>query len=380
MKIEDLRNKIDNIDDELVSLLKERLFVASEIAKYKKENGINILDKTRERELINKVTEKAGAEYESETRAFFNDLMGISRAYQSKLIKIKSSYGEKIDEALNQTEKIFPESAMVACQGVEGAYSQKACEKLFPNPTIVYLNSWEGVFHAVNSGFCRYGILPLENSNAGSVNRIYDLLAEYNFSIVRSTRIHINHNILAKKGVKIEDIKDIYSHEQAINQCSEFLATLKDVNVHVCENTAMAAQMVAESDRNDVAAISSSDCAELYNLEIVRNNVQNDGNNYTRFICISKKLEIYPGANKTSLMIVAPHKPGALYNILSKFNSLNINVIKLESRPIPGSDFEFMFYFDIDVSVYSDKFQVILAQLEAEAEKFQYLGSYIEVI
>ena len=380
MKIEDLRNKIDNIDDELVSLLKERLSVASEIAKYKKENGLNVLDKTRERELINKVTEKAGKEYESETRAFFNDLMGISRGYQSRLLKEKSSYGEKIDEALNQTDKIFPESAMVACQGVEGAYSQKACEKIFPNPTIVFLNSWEGVFHAVNSGFCRYGILPLENSNAGSVNRIYDLLAQFNFSIVRSTRIHINHSILAKKGAKLEDIKDIYSHEQAINQCSEFLATLKDVNVHVCENTAMAAQMVADSDRNDVAAISSASCAELYNLEIIGNGAQNDGNNYTRFICISKKLEIYPGANKTSLMIVAPHKPGALYNILSKFNSLNINVIKLESRPIPGSDFEFMFYFDIDVSVYSDKFQVVLAQLESEAEKFQYLGSYIEVI
>ncbi|MBE7092470.1 MAG: chorismate mutase [Clostridiales bacterium] len=380
MKIEDLRNKIDAIDDELVSLLKERLSVASEIAKYKMENGLNVLDKTRERELINKVTEKAGTEYESETRAFFNDLMGISRGYQSKLLKEKSSYGDKIDEALNQTERTFPESAMVACQGVEGSYSQKACEKLFPNPTIVYLNTWEGVFHAVNSGFCRYGILPLENSNAGSVNRIYDLLAQFNFSIVRSTRIHINHSILAKKGVKIEDIKDIYSHEQAINQCSDFLATLKDVNVHVCDNTAMAAQMVAESDRNDVAAISSSSCAELYNLEVIGNSAQNDGNNYTRFICISKKLEIYPGANKTSLMIVAPHKPGALYSILSKFNSLNINVIKLESRPIPGSDFEFMFYFDIDISVYSDKFQVVLAQLEAEAEKFQYLGSYIEVI
>ena len=379
MKIEDLRNKIDNIDDELVSLFKERLSVASQIAKYKKENGLSVLDKTRERELINKVTEKAGAEYESEIRAIFNDLMGVSRAYQSKLLNVKSSYGDKIDDALTKTDKIFPESAMVACQGVEGAYSQKACEKIFPNPTIVYLNNWEGVFHAVNSGFCRYGILPLENSNAGSVNRIYDLLAQFNFSIVRSTRIHINHSILAKKGVKIEEVKDIYSHEQAINQCSEFLATLKNVNVHVCENTAMAAQMVAESDRNDVAAISSSDCAELYNLEIIKNNVQNDGNNYTRFICISKNLEIYPGANKTSLMIVAPHKPGALYNILSKFNSLNINVIKLESRPIPGSDFEFMFYFDIDVSVYSDKFQVILAQLEAEAEKFQYLGSYIEV-
>lgn len=380
MKIDDLRNKIDSIDNQLVDLLKERLSIAAEIAEYKKENNLPVLDRSRERELLNKVSQKAGEEFDSETRIFFNDLMGISRAYQSKLLGVKSSYSQKIDEAINSTEQIFPESATVACQGVEGAYSQKACEKIFPNPTIVYLNTWEGVFHAVDNGFCRYGILPLENSNAGSVNRIYDLLAQFNFSIVRSTRIHVNHSVLAKKGVKLEDVRDIYSHEQAINQCSEFLATLKNVNVHVCDNTAMAAKMVAESDRNDVAALSSKSCAELYNLNVIDEAVQNDGNNYTRFICISKKLEIYPGANKTSLMIVAPHKPGALYNILSKFNSLGINVIKLESRPIPGSDFEFMFYFDIDVSVYSPKFQVVLGQLESEAEQFQYLGSYIEVI
>jgi len=380
MKIEELRNKIDNIDTELVRLLKERLSVAASIAEYKKENNLPVLDRSRERALLNKVSQEAGTEFENEARTFFNDLMGVSRAYQSKLLGVRSSYGGKIAEAIETTDKIFPESAMVACQGVEGAYSQQACEKVFSNPTIVYLNSWEGVFHAVESGFCRYGILPLENSNAGSVNRIYDLLAQFNFSIVRSTRLHVNHSVLAKKGAKIEYIKEIYSHEQAINQCSEYLATLKNVKVHVCENTAMAAKFVAESNRNDVAALSSKKCAELYNLSVLKEAVQNDGNNYTRFICISKKLEIYPGATKTSLMIVAPHKPGSLYNILSKFNALGINVIKLESRPIPGSDFEFMFYFDIDVSVYSEKFQVLLGQLEADAEKFQYLGSYTEVI
>ncbi len=380
MDIKELRNKIDNIDTQLVNLLKERLTVAASVAEYKRQNNMPVLDRSRERELLNKVSKEAGEEFENEARYFFNDLMGISRAYQSKLLGIKSSYDKKINDAINSTEKIFPESAMVACQGVEGAYSQQACEKVFANPNIVYLNTWEGVFHAVESGYCRYGILPLENSNAGSVNRIYDLLAQFNFSIVRSTRLHVNHCALVKKGVKIEEVKDIYSHEQAINQCSEFLASLKNVKVHVCENTAMAAEMVAESDRTDIAALSSKKCAELYNLSVLKEAVQNDGNNYTRFICISKNLEIYPGATKTSLMIVTPHKPGALYNVLSKFNSLGINVLKLESRPIPGSDFEFMFYFDIDVSIYSDKFQVILGQLENDAEKFQYLGSYTEVI
>ena len=244
----------------------------------------------------------------------------------------------------------------------------------------MFLNTWEGVFQAVNSGLCRYGVLPLENSNAGSVNRIYDLLAMYNFSIVRSTRLQINHSILTKKGVKLENIKEIYSHEQAIKQCSELLQSMKNVKVHTCDNTAMAAKMVAESDRKDIAAISSKLCAELYGLDVLKEAVQNSGNNYTRFICISKNLEIYPGANKTSLMIVTSHKPGSLYNVLAKFYCLGINIIKLESRPIPGRDFDFMFYFDIDVSVYSPKFQILLSQLESEAEQFQYLGSYTEVI
>ncbi|MBR2861758.1 MAG: chorismate mutase [Clostridia bacterium] len=380
MKIEEYRNKIDSIDTQLIDLLKERLSVAAEIAEYKRENGLPVLDRARERQLLNKVAEKAGENYEAEAKIFFSSMMGISRAYQSKLLGVKSSYAEKIDAAINSTEKVFPENASVACQGVEGAYSQQACEKLFSNPSIMFTNTWEGVFQAVNSGLCHYGILPLENSNAGSVNRIYDLLAKYNFSIVRSTRIHVNHALLVKKGTKFGNVKEIFSHEQAIKQCSEFLSKLKNVKVTVCENTAMAAKMVAESERSDIAAISSKLCAQLYNLDVADEAIQNVDNNYTRFICISKNLEIYPGANRTSLMIVTPHKPGALYNVLSQFNCHGINVIKLESRPLPGKDFEFMFYFDIDVSVYSPKFQVLLGQLEGEAEKFQYLGSYIEVI
>ena len=380
MNIEELRTKIDGIDSQLVKLLRERLEIAASIAAYKKERDLPVLDRSRERELLSKVAAQAGKEYEAETRIFFNTLLGLSRSYQSKLMGSSSSYSEKIDAAINSTEKIFPESALVACQGVEGSYSQQACEKLFASPGFMFLNTWEGVFQAVNSGLCRYGVLPLENSNAGSVNRIYDLLAMYNFSIVRSTRLQINHSILTKKGVKLENIKEIYSHEQAIKQCSELLQSMKNVKVHTCDNTAMAAKMVAESDRKDIAAISSKLCAELYGLDVLKEAVQNSGNNYTRFICISKNLEIYPGANKTSLMIVTSHKPGSLYNVLAKFYCLGINIIKLESRPLPDRDFEFMFYFDLETSIYSPKFAELMAELDGLCEEFKYLGSYSEVI
>ena len=175
------------------------------------------------------------------------------------------------------------------------------------------------------------------------------------------------------------DIKEIFSHEQAIGQCSEFLDSLKGVKVTVVENTAIAAQMVAQSDRIDVAAISSHNCAELYRLSALGVDVQDNSNNYTRFICISKKLEIYPGANKISLMLSIPHRPGSLYEMISKFSVLGLNLTKLESRPVPDKDFEFMFYFDIDASVNSEPVINLICEIAAGTEQFDFLGNYSEI-
>jgi chorismate mutase/prephenate dehydratase len=270
---------------------------------------------------------------------------------------------------------------MVACQGVEGAYSQIACEKIFKSPFIMYFKNFEGVFSAIEQGMCQYGILPIENSTAGSVNKVYDLMIRHNFSIVRTFRLKVDHNLLVNPGTKLSDIKEIYSHQQAISQCASFLATLgPDVKITRVENTAKAAQLVAESDRTDIASLSSRSCAAQYGLSVVASAVQDNGNNHTRFICITNKTEIYPGADRTSLMIVTAHRPGSLYRMLARFNSLGINLLKLESRPIPDRDFEFMFYFDLEAPVYSPKLAQLLAELEAECDEFTYLGSYSEVI
>ncbi|MDO4528498.1 MAG: prephenate dehydratase [bacterium] len=282
-----------------------------------------------------------------------------------------------LDEATAGTPVSRPERATVACQGVEGAYSQFACDKMFTYPSIMYFSGFEDVFKAVDSGLCRYGILPVENSTAGSVNKVYDLMNKYKFYITHSLKLFIGHALLAPEGVNLGDIKEVFSHEQALNQCSEYLASL-GVKITVCENTAAAAKMVAESGRKDCAAIGSKDCAELYGLHVIKSGIQNTDNNYTRFICISKNLEIHPGANKTSIMMTIPHKPGSLYNIISSFAALGLNMTKLESRPLPGTNFEFMFYFDIDASVYSDNLKILLNELEHDAEQFSYLGSYTE--
>jgi len=181
-------------------------------------------------------------------------------------------------------------------------------------------------------------------------------------------------------GASLDSIKEIYSHEQAINQCSAFLARFPDVKITPVENTAVAADMVAQSSRTDVAALSSRSCEELYGLQCLASNVQDEGNNRTRFICISKNLEIYPGSDKTSIMMVLNHKPGALYKVLARMYVLGINVIKLESRPIPDRDFEFMFYFDLETSIYSGEFVQLMCELDDLCEEFKYLGSYTEVV
>ena len=380
MKLEDIRKDIDQLDSQIAQLFKDRMNLALEIAKEKKENSLPVVNTSREKEILHRISDEIGEPLDGYARILFNTLFDLSRSYQNNYLSRISDIGDRIEKALAETPKLFPKKAVVACQGVAGSYSQAACEKLFEVPSTMYFNSFEGVFNAVEKGLCQYGILPIENSSYGSVGTVYDLMKNYNFHIVKSIRLRVSHNLLAKPGTQMKDVKEIFSHEQAIGQCGEFLKTLKDVEITVCENTARAAKMVAESDRSDVAAICSSDCIELYGLESLNNNIQVSDNNYTRFICISKNLEIYPGANKISLMLSLPHKPSALYHMIAKFSALGVNLTKLESRPVPGSDFEFMFYFDMEASVYSPELINLLGQLENQPEIFVFLGSYSEAI
>ncbi|MGO5061464.1 prephenate dehydratase [Lawsonibacter sp. LCP25S3_F5] len=379
-ELEQLRGDIDAIDRQIVDLMKRRMETVAQVAEYKKANNMPVLDTSRERALLSKVGQEAGEELADYVQSMYRTIMAASRSYENGKLGRGSKVYDGIKKAMEETPQLFPQRPTVACQGIEGAYSQIACDRLFKAPSIMYFQSFDHVFKAVESGMCQYGILPIENSTAGSVNAVYDLMIRHNFSIVRSARLKVSHNLLAKPGTKLEDIRDVYSHEQALHQCAGYLAGLKNVAVHVVENTAVAARMVAQSDRSDVAALSSRFCAEQYDLEIVQDNVQDQDNNYTRFICISKKPEIYPGADRTSLMMTLPHKPGTLYNVLAKFYALNINLQKLESRPLPSREFEFMFYFDVEASVYAPEMEKLFRDLEAESEQLRYLGAYHEVI
>ena len=381
MNLEELRAEIDTIDDNLLQDFAQRMNVVGQIGLEKKSEGLPTLDPAREREKLADIVTKLPPEMEQYGYTLWSMLFEISRSYQSSLNPQPSALRKDIERAIADTQPLFPPAATVACQGVEGAYSQLACEKLFKHPQVMYFKTFESVFSAIENGFCDYAVLPLENSTAGSVKEIYDLMLSHSsFKIVRSTRLKVDHNLVAKKGTKMSDIKEIFSHPQAISQCAKFLDAMPGVKITACENTAAAAEAVAKSERTDVAAISSYNCVELYGLERLAADIQDRSNNYTRFICISKKLEIYPGADKTSLMLVLPHRPGALYQILGRFYALGMNLIKLESRPLPDREFEFMFYFDLETSIYSDEFVQLICELGDLCEECKYLGSYSEVI
>ena len=377
----ELRKQIDRIDSQVMTLLMERQGVSAEVAAYKAATGKAVLDRAREREKIQRASEMVPPELASYAATLQTILMEASRDAQHQILDDRrSDVSQRIVEALSHQPDYFPFRANVACQGVEGAYQQIAVDRLFRRARIDFHDSFEGVFEAVEAGSCDFGVLPVENSTAGSVNRVYDLMRSHDFHIVRSCRLKIDHNLLVKPGATKQDVRIVYSHEQAIHQCAGYLSRMPGVRVHICENTAKAAEKVAQSDRDDVAAIASRDCAPLYGLEICEHSVQDQSSNYTRFACIAKELTIYPGADRASLMVVLNHEPGSLYKVLAKFYALDINLIKLESRPIPGRDFEFMFYFDVECPAAAPQFLSLMESLSDACEECRYLGSYSEVI
>ncbi len=378
MELSEIRAKIDAVDDQLLKLFLERMELSETVAAYKNEHKLPILNKTREREILAKVTERAG-DKERYAYHLYSTLFELARSRQAELISAPTRVAARVEAALASNSEVFPQTGMVACQGVEGGNSQVACDRLLPRGNIVYVKSFDAVVSAVESGLCKFGVLPIENSSNGSVRKVYQLLQEHDLSVVRSTRLCIRHELLALPGVKQEDITEIYSHEQAIGQCSRFLGGLKDVKVVPCANTAMAAKLVAESGNRHAAAISSHPCAALYGLECVNGSIQDSDNNYTRFICVTKDPVIYAGANRISLIVTFENRPGALYEIISKLAAMDINMTKLESCPVAGSDFEFIFFLELEASVKAPGVLSMLEEMERSCAQFQLLGNYAEV-
>lgn len=371
MELQDIRNKIDRVDDEIFTLFAERMALAREVAKEKKKEGTGIRNRMREREILQRQAKK-DPQLATYTRMLYNTLFSVSKSLQWSETNGKGDIREKI----RFLDGPFPREGVIAVQGTEGSYSQQAAERMFPMGEVMFFRTFADVFQAVKQGLCDFGVVPIENSSNGSVKEVFEVLSHYDFSVVRETKLFIDHRFLVKPGVKLEEIREIFSQRQALGQCSDFLLKHPEIRAEEYMDTAMAAAFVANSERRDVASLSSKYCAELYGLEALPVKIQNSENNYTRFLCITKDVEVYPGSNKISLMVSAPHEPGGLYHILARFAALGLNITKLESRSISGQDFEFNFYFDFEGSLEMPEVRWLMQDLRDNSERFQFLGNY----
>ena len=381
MDLEQIRNKIDAVDDQIAELFNERMHLIEQVVEAKKTEGKAVNDKEREKKIVLRVCDKVDEDKALYLKKVFETIFEVSKAYQSINILEKSKVSDKIESALEKGFLKFPSRATVACQGVQGAYSGIASERFFPLANISYFKNFDGVFAAVEKGLCQYGVLPIENSYAGSVNQVYDLMKEHKFYIVKSLRLPVCHNLVVNKETEMGDIREVFSHEQAISQCRKYLAKFPLIKITAVPNTAIASKMVKESGRKDVAAICSRECADIYDLKLLDTNIQDTNNNYTRFILITKEMEFYQNANKISIMTTLPqNSAGSLNKLLSKFSNLGLNLTKLESRPIVNSTFEFMFYFDFECDIRERGVRNLLASLDNSTEQFTFLGAYSESI
>lgn len=376
MKIEEARNKIDIIDDKIVELFKERMELSKDISLAKKEEKIKVYDGKRERDIIKRLTEK-NPDQKTYIRRLYKSIFELSKSYQKSLME-ESAYGKKLLALTENAPKVFPKSGTIAVKGTDGCYAQQSAEKIFSEGDILYFDSFYSVFDAVSKGYCDFGVLPLENSSNGSVKEVYDLMKIKDFYIVGSFKLHIDHSLLVKEGTKIDDLTEIISHHQALEQCQEFFRKHPKIRAVPYSDTAHAAEKVSKTDRKDIGAISSKVCKDIYGLDLIDDNIQDSANNYTRFIVIKKEPIIYPGANKISIILSLAHKEGSLYQVLGKFNARGLNLVKLESRPYPNSDFEFIFYFDFEGSVYQKEIRDLLTDLKEESDLFSFLGNYRE--
>ena len=374
--LEGLRKKIDSIDDSIAKLYLERMDVAREIGDVKKQNQTEIDAPKRENDILYRVLKQANSEKQKAyLKQLYEYVFSMSKMHQREGLEEHSKQIDNFRNALKNKKSSFPISASVACQGVEGAYSEIAAKKLFEVSNITYFKTFESVFDAVDKGLCEYGVVPLENSTAGSVLPVYDALTSHKLFIVRSVKVKVGH-CLASKSLTSK-ITSVYSHSQALSQCSSFLKKSGIMSFET-DNTALAARMVRESEDEGCAAICSEECASLYSLHIRERDIQDSGKNSTTFICISKNLEIYEGSDKVSILTSLEHKPGSLSSLLSRFYIEHLNLTKLVTRPLNEDD-GYMFYFDFEGDSEKETTLNLLSNLENASSSFAFLGRYKEV-
>lgn len=370
MDLDQLRIEIDKIDKNILNSFEKRMDLCRQVAIYKMENNLPVFQEGREKDIIKKVRDNSPEHLKDSSAVLFTEIMDIS-----KLLQQNELFRDK--KLLNSQPLRISKDHVVGCQGRSGSNSETAAKKIFSDNKIKFYNDFEDVFIAVENGEVDFGIIPIHNSTAGSVTQSYDLMRKHNVYIVKSIKIEITNCLAVRPGVKINNIKKVYSHPQALSQCSSFIQKNGFEPVESV-NTAMAAEFVSKSS-GDCAAICSENCAKLYNMEILEKGISNVIPNYTRFICISKEFLISDDADTISVNLKLPNSTGSLYRLLTKFFVNDMNLSKIESRPLADGSFNVMFYLDFTGNVSDPKVHSLIAGLSEELEYFKFLGNFSEI-
>lgn len=375
LDLQEIRKQLDGIDREMVALFETRMELCRQVAEYKIGTGKPVYDGEREQQKIDAVTGMVEGEFlKQAVKELFTQMMTISRNYQYRQM---AESGLQAEHTFQPVKSLSLAGARVVYQGVEGAYSHGASLKYFgPGASLYHVATWDDAMKEVEEGRADYAVLPIENSSAGAVTDNYDLLMKYHNYIVAETFLTVNHALLGLPDAQIEDIKTVFSHPQALMQCSEFLNANRQWKQISVENTAVAAKKVIEEGDTSQAAVASEIAGELYGLKILSSSINHNKNNTTRFIILSKEAVYREEAEKISLSFELPHKSGSLYNILSNFIYNGVNMFMIESRPIPGRNWEYRFFVDIEGNLSHASIQNALKGISEEGRNMRILGNY----
>ena len=372
MTLDEIRKGIDTIDAKLLPLLMARMDCAKQVAAIKKERNLPVFNAEREQAILDRAADKAG-EYGGEARILYATMMDISRALQHDLL----GSGGELRGLIHSADTELQKCGKIACLGESGSFSHEALLNLYPKSVPQFHRTFGEIFTAVENGDADLGLLPVENSSAGSVSEVYDFILKYRFYIIAASTLHVHHCLAAAKLVNARSIGMVYSHPQPLMQCSDYIAR-NALHTQPCSSTAAAAQMVAQRQEAGIAAICSEYAAKEYGLHIIEHDIQNTTNNCTRFIVISRRLFIPDDAQKISVCFSLPHKTGSLYSVLARFAAAGLNLTKIESRPIADKNFEYDFYLDFTGNVHEERTLNLLCALHDELPRFSFLGNYAE--
>lgn len=373
--LQELRKQLDEIDTQIVDLYQRRMDICGKVGEYKVSSGKKVFDRQREQEKLAAVTaDVTNAFYKKGLTELFEQLMSMSRKLQYQLLTRKGALGRLPFIGVDRLEV---ENSRIVFQGTEGAYSQAAMEKYFGQDiNSFHVQTFRDAMEAIEEGAADFAVLPIENSSAGAVNEVYDLLMEFENYIVGEVFLRIDHTLAALPGTKIDEIERVYSHPQALMQSAKFLDSHRDWQQISVANTAVAAKKVLEDNDCKKAAICSAYAAEYYGLEVLEEKINHNENNATRFIVVTNQKIFLKNAGKISICFEGAHESGSLYHLLSHFIYNDLNMIKIESRPVEGRNWEYCFFVDFEGNLADGAVKNAIRGLREEARSLKILGNY----